>query len=70
MTTYRFRRITADNGPDDRSFEADTPLQALQLASDVWFGGTRVADWQPDGKKITLLSNSPSGNVIGVVYHP
>lgn len=68
---YTFKRRTS-NLPDDvemqKSFAADDALEALQSASDYWFGGARVSRWLVNGDGvITLLSNADSGNVIGTL---
>jgi hypothetical protein len=68
---YRFARRTVDlpDGIDqERSFEADGYMAALQLASDYWFHGDRVSDFMTDNNGvITLLSSSRHANVIGTL---
>ena len=76
MNTYTFARRTSDlpDGIDwKRTFEAPTYNQALQMASDYWFGGQDVTDSHRDSNGvITLLTPAPGqkgwgGNVIGTV---
>ena len=63
--TYEFRNLkTIEN----RKFEATDLIEALNLASKVWFDSTKVTDFMRSGNQITLLSNHPSGNTIGKVY--
>ncbi len=67
---YTFLRRTNDlpDGVDrKRSFDATSYIEALQSASDYWFMGARVIDYVNDGLVVTLLSNAPSGNVIGTL---
>ncbi len=49
------------------SFEASTYLEALQKASDYWFGGTRVVDSDRVGMIVNLLSDDPQQIVIGTL---
>lgn len=70
---YQFTRRTTDL-PDGiertKTFEADSFIESLQMASDYWFNQQKVADWQGDKNGvITLLSASQSGNVIGTLMH-
>jgi hypothetical protein len=47
---------------------ANSFMEALQIASDYWFGGEKVFDWQKDRNNVvTLLSSSSNGNVIGTL---
>lgn len=44
-------------------------IDALNYISKLWFDGSKVIDFVWDGNsRVTLLSNHPSGNVIGRVY--
>lgn len=67
---YTFLRRTT-NLPDGvdrkKTFNCSCYLEALQEASNYWFNGAEVVDWQTDSNVVTLLSNSKNGNVIGTV---
>ena len=66
IQTYKFRNLATI---ETLEFEGSTILDALNLASIKWFGGTPVVDYLTDNSdRITLLSNSPNGNVIGRIY--
>jgi hypothetical protein len=69
MQTFTFRRRSTNHPHDmERSFQASGFLEALQQASDYWFGGDQVFDWQKDRNNVvTLLNSSSNGNVIGTL---
>lgn len=70
---YKFTRRThnlPENIQGKMSFEANSMLEALQLAADYWWPGAEVIDWIEDNNEvITLLDNSPNGNVIGTLMN-
>jgi len=66
---YQFIRRTL-NLPDgierSKSFEAEDYMSALQSASDYWFKGSKVADYQgSQNKVVTLLDHE--GYAIGTL---
>ena len=70
---YKFARRT-NNLPDGidraRTFESDQIIDALQQASDYWFGGRKVDNWLRDKNNVTtLLCGSGEGNVIGTLMN-
>lgn len=76
MQSFTFARRTHDlpDGIDGkRTFEAASYREALQMASDYWFGGQRITDTHVDGNGvIALLTRAPGqqgwgGNVIGTL---
>jgi hypothetical protein len=66
MQTFRFRNLQTI---EDRDFNAPDMLSAIQQAAAYW-GWERPTDWQlSDSGRLTLLSNSPSGNVIATIFY-
>lgn len=68
--TFQRRTNSMPDGISRRNtFEAEDIHEALQMASDYWFGGEDVSDYIvcPSTSVITLRSNNPGGNVIGTV---
>lgn len=72
LKAYTFRRRTTDlNGLNGKmTFQSTGFLDALQQASNYWFAGDRVVDFQPSPNGVvTLLSEDPNGNVIGTLMN-
>lgn len=74
---FKFSRRT-NNLPDDvdkiRAFQANSYHDALQAASDYWFGGARVGDTYRDSNGVITLCDADTknslsgGNVIGTLF--
>jgi hypothetical protein len=69
MENFTFARRTHDlpDGIDGRRiFAAPSRMEALQQASDYWFGGATVGDTLVDSSGvITVLGPTPPGQVWG-----
>lgn len=68
---YEFARRTNDlpDGIDRfKTFKSERVIDALQQASDYWFGGRKVCRWRrAKSNVITLLCDSEPGNFIGTL---
>jgi|GEM_PF-5096136 len=69
LNSYQFIRRTL-NLPDgierSKTFEAEDYMSALQSASDYWFRGSKVADYQGSQNHVVTLLD-PEGYAIGTL---
>jgi hypothetical protein len=66
VQSFKFRNLRT---AEDRTVKAPGMLEALNQISRIWFSGTPVVDWVPNGSgQINLLSADRDGSVVGTVF--